>query len=300
MKVRPDAIQLLVAPSILGLQSQGVELLPDRLLSIGLVQMVQSTLPIIKVPTLNRLRSSVRDPETHCLNPEAIRDFSITLSHAVADTTTNGRFGLVLGGDCSIMIGIMAGLKAVGNYGLVFVDAHADFYEPKQSPTGEVADMDLAIVTGRGPEMLTNIGKLRPYVSDGQVIHVGQRDWEETQKFGSQDIKSTGITCYDLDTIEREGVGTLMDHITPKIRQAPVNDFWIHFDTDALSDSINPAVDYRIPGGLSFSQAETIIGALLSTGRIAGLSVTIYNPTLDPDGQIASGVSASIGRMFTQ
>jgi arginase len=299
MKVHPEFIQLIKAPSVLGLQSQGVELLADRLLSAGLAQKLPSTLPVMEVPTLNGLRSAVRDPQTHCLNPGAIRDFSITLSHAVTNTISKNCFSLVLGGDCSILIGIMAGLKTLGNYGLLFVDAHADFYEPERSTTGEVADMDLAIVTGRGPEILTDIGNLRPYVNDEHVIHIAQRDWEETRKYGSQDIKSTGIACYDLEMIERDGVDTVVDRITHKVKHAPVDAFWIHFDTDVLSDTDNPAVDYRIPGGLSFSQAEAIIGTLLSTDRIAGLSVTIYNPMLDPDGQIASRISASIGRMFT-
>ncbi|CAN5501775.1 hypothetical protein BH23BAC1_BH23BAC1_25200 [soil metagenome] len=62
-----------------------------------------------------------------------------------------------MGGDCSIHIGIMSALKEKGNYGLIFLDTHADFYAPEQSITGEVADMDLAIVTGRGPEILNNI-----------------------------------------------------------------------------------------------------------------------------------------------
>lgn len=58
--------------------------------------------------------------------------------------------------------------------GLIFLDANADFYEPEKSITGEVADMDLAIVTGRGPELLTNINDQRPYLRDENVIHIGQ------------------------------------------------------------------------------------------------------------------------------
>jgi arginase len=62
-----------------------------------------------------------------------------------------------------------------------FLDAHADFYQSEKSISGEVADMDLAIVTGQGPEILKNINNLHPYVKDENVIHIEQRDWEETK-----------------------------------------------------------------------------------------------------------------------
>ena len=130
----------------------------------------------------------------------------------------------MLGGDCSILIGIMSALKAIGDYGLIFMDAHADFYQPEKSITGEVADMDLAIVTGRGPEVLTNINNLQPYVEDKNVIHIGQRDWEETKKYGSQDIRDTSIKCHSLGEIEKNGMdATTMEVLkwisTSKIRK---------------------------------------------------------------------------------
>jgi len=94
-----------------------------------------------------------------------IRDYSIDVGKAIVTINTD-RFALVLGGDCSILIGIMQVLKVIGRYGLIFLEAQADFYEPEKSVTGEVADMELAILTGRGSELLTNINNRRPYVED--------------------------------------------------------------------------------------------------------------------------------------
>jgi hypothetical protein len=58
----------------------------------------------------------------------------------------------------------------LGRYGLFFINGHADFYQPEVSLTGEVADMDLAIVSGRGPDVLTNIEGLKPLVRDQDVV----------------------------------------------------------------------------------------------------------------------------------
>jgi arginase len=291
-------IEIIAAPSILGLQSNGVELLPEKLLNNGLAEKTGASFPVQFFPTLNDQRSSKRDPVTHCLNPVMIHEFSISLGKVIVDTVNKNHFALTLGGDCSILLGIMQGLKSIGNYGLIFVDAHADFYEPEKSQTGEVADMDLAIVTGRGPEILTNINHMKPYVTDDKVIHIGQRDWEETKKFGSQDIRDTTIKCFSLKEIEDKGTEQSVQEVLHHLKRIHADGFWIHYDTDVLNDAINPAVDYRIPGGFSFEQAEHFIFHLLQTGRICGMSVSIYNASLDRDGKIAAAITESIGRVF--
>jgi len=291
-------IEIISAPSILGLKPTGVKDLSENLLASGLADNLRSVRPVIHVPTLNTLYKSKRDKETNCLNTIAIRDFSLTLGKTVSSTIEKDRFAFVLGGDCSILIGIMSALKAKGIYGLIFLDAHADFYEPEKSVTGEVADMDLAIITGRGPGILTNINKLQPYTKDENVIHIGQRDWEETKKYGSQDIRETTIKCISLADIERKGMNVITGGVLQHINQIDVDGFWIHFDTDVLSDEINPAVDYRIPSGLLFEQAEHLIGYLLSTGKISGISVTIFNPSLDTDGTISKNITETLGRAF--
>ena len=290
--------QIISAPSILGLKPNGVQELAASLLSSGLARHLGVTEPLMEIETLNTLYNNQREPGTKCLNSQAIKDFSLALSHAISDSINKNQFAFVLGGDCSILLGIMPALKKIGNYGIVFIDAHADFYEPEKSTTGEVADMDLAIITGRGPEVLTNIGKLRPYVMDENVIHIGQRDWEETKKYGSQDIRETAVKCISLEDIEKKGIDYAVLQALNYIDQSDTDGFWIHFDTDVLSDEFNPAVDYHLPGGLDFGQTERLIRNLLMTGRMMGISVTIFNPRFDSDGQISKNITESLGRAF--
>lgn len=290
-------IQILAAPSILGLRTNGVQDLAATLLGAGLGRQLQPKHPVQHLATLNAQYSDKRDPETHCLNPVPLHNFSIELGKAVNLLLDKQRFPLILGGDCSILLGIMSGLKARGKYGLIFIDAHADFYEPEKSVTGEVADMDLAIVTGRGPDILTNINNAKPYVQDEHVIHIGQRDWEETKKYGSQDIRDTNIIRYDLENIEKEGI----EHVTAAAiadLDSGLDGYWMHFDTDVLADELNPAVEYHLPGGLDFEQSEYFINQVLRTGKIIGFDVTIFNPRFDTTGQIAQNISNTLVRAF--
>ncbi|HYE54171.1 MAG TPA: arginase family protein [Chitinophagaceae bacterium] len=288
-------VQLVVAPSILGLRPSGVEYLADALLAAGLRLCLNTDLAVVRVPDLNDRYSAERDAVTLCLNAGAIREFSEVLGPVVAMSIADGHFPLVLGGDCSILIGIMAALRRRSGYGLVFMDAHADFYAPHQSTTGEVADMDLAIVTGRGPDLLTDIDGGKPYVPDEKVLHIGQRDQEETRRYGSQEIRDTAIRCLDLDFIEANGTAAVISETLKFLEDAPVYGCWLHFDTDVLADDVNPAVDYRLPGGLSLGAAREILSALLATGRIAGMSVTIFNPTKDEGGVIAGRLVEMLG-----
>ena len=45
-----------------------------------------------------------------------------------------------------------------------------------------------------------------------------------------------------------------------------------------------PAVDYRLPDGFSWNELVSALTVALESGRAAGMEVTIYNPSLDPDG----------------
>lgn len=287
-------VQIVTAASILGLKPTGVERLAPVLLSHGLKDALNSKNPVIEIPTLNHLYTYERSPKTAVLNGSALRAFSDRLANTLRKIPTDKKFTLVLGGDCSILIGIMSALKSKGPYGLFFLDGHADFYEPEKSITGEAADMDLAIVTGRGPDMLTNIDDAKPYVYDENVVHLGQRDMDETLKYGSQEIRSTKIKCFDLARLQQRGSIPISDELKAYVTKLKVDGFWIHFDTDVIDDEQNPAVDYRLPGGLSFEQCEIMLKDLIRNYPTIGMSVTILNPNLDNDNRVAKRIVALI------
>jgi len=295
---RNTDIQVITAASILGLRPSGVEKLAATLMSTGLCEMLNTSNAVIEIPTLNQFYSGQRDGYTGLLNGERLKEFSISLHNPIKASVQGNKFMLILGGDCSILIGIMSALKSMGTYGLFFIDAHADFYEPEKSVRGEVADMDLALVTGRGPEILANINQLKPYVKDEHFIHIGQRDFEKTKRYGSQDIRSTDIQCFDFHSIQRFGLQKTLDRIEKYTNEIKTDGFWIHFDTDVIADDSNPAVDYRLPGGLSFEQCETLLKSLLQRHNIVGMSVTIFNPSLDKDGSIAEQLTACISNVL--
>ena len=143
--VKPLIIEV---PSPLGLRPDGVEAAPGALRTAGLHARLGSP---DEARSDVRPYCDVRDPETGVLNPQGIAAVARDLAAAMGAALDHGRFPLVLGGDCSILLGPMLALRRRGRYGLVFIDGHADFQHTIDEPNGEVASLDLALVTGRGP-----------------------------------------------------------------------------------------------------------------------------------------------------
>jgi arginase len=277
---------IIEAPSILGLKPTGVDRLPTVLLQHGLADELHARRAGRVVPTA--AYDTERDPESLTLNARGIAEYSVRLADTVAEVVGRGEFPILLGGDCSILLGSSLALRRRGRYGLLFIDGHADFYQPEANPNGEAASMDLAFATGRGPELLTNLEGLRPLVRDEDVVAFGFRDAEEQRQYGSQPLPPQ-VLALDLSEVRRLGTQRAaqraVEHLTAAER--PTRGFFIHLDADVVSDDLMPAVDYRMPDGLSWEELRTVLEVALGSGRAVGIEITIYNPALDASG--ASG-----------
>lgn len=281
------------APSVLGLFPGGVERLPAALLDAGLADALAARHAGVVVPPPYEAR---RDPVTGLRNPTGLRDYALRLADATGAVLDSGDSPIVLGGDCSILLGNVLALRRRGRYGLLFVDGHADFYQPAAEPYGEAASMDLALATGRGPSVVADLEGRAPLVRDDDVAHVGRRDAEEAERAGSQRIEDTPIAVFDLASVRRRGVEVVARDALARLARPDIDGIWIHLDCDALDDAVMPAVDYRLPDGLRWDELEALIGTATASGRVVGVEITIFNPTLDPDGSIARALVACLAR----
>jgi len=271
-------------PSPLGLRPSGLEEAPDALRGAGLHDRLGSPGVVrIDVPPY----SGVRDPATGILNPQGIAMVARDVAGAVDAALDSGRFPVLLGGDCSIVLGPILALRRRGHYGLAFLDGHADFQHPDDEPNGEVASLDLAVATGRGPEVLTDLAGLRPLVRDEDVALLGYRVHDDNDHFLDEHVRHTGMTVIDFSEVRAGGTRRALDRALATVGQPDLEGFWVHLDVDVLDDAVMPAVDYRYPGGLTWEEAAEILGGLLASERACGLEVTIFNPRLDSDGSIA-------------
>ena len=290
---RISSYAIIEAPSILGLFPGGVERLPEALLAAGLADRLGARhAGRVNPPPY----SPRRDMVTGLLNPSGLRDYAHQLAAATGVVLDGGEVPVVLGGDCSILLGNLLALRRRGRHGLLFLDGHADFYEPEAEPRGEAASMDLALATGRGPPVLADLDGFGPLVRDEDVAHFGRRDAAEAEQAGSQRIEDTAITIVDLATIRRRGAERAARDALDRLHRPELAGVWVHLDCDVVDDALMPAVDYRLPDGLSWPELETVLRLAIDAGRVVGLEITIFNPTLDPDGTIARELVACLVR----
>jgi arginase len=284
---------IIEAPSPLGLWPSGVERAPEILLQLGLARALDARRAgRVEPPDYD----PVRDEATRMLNPQGIAEYSPRLADEVGAVVDQGEFPVVLGGDCSILLGCMLSLRRRGRYGLLFLDGHADFYQPEASLTGEAADMDLALVSGRGPAIVTDLDGGRPYVRDEDIVLFGHRDAAAALKYGSQDVRETDITVLDLQTVRKAGVSAAATAAVHQLAGSDRQGFWIHLDVDVLDDAVMPAVDYRMSDGLDFEELVTVLEAAIGSGRAVGLDLTIFNPNLDPNRTVARQLVKALAR----
>ncbi|MCF6124335.1 arginase family protein [Mesorhizobium sp. M7A.F.Ca.CA.001.07.2.1] len=278
---------ILEAPSTLGLATDGVERLPGRLLDLGLAERIQAR-------RAGRLAVPAKDPtpdsETGTLNARAIAQWSPKLADAVEAVLDAGGFPVVLGGDCTIVLGSALAFRRRGRYGLLFIDGNADFFQPEAEPNGEGASMDLAFVTGYGPSLLTDIEGRGPLVRPEDAVAFAYRDHKDQEEYGSQPLPEE-LKVLDLPAVRATGIEAAAREAVDHLTRAELDGFFIHLDADCLDDVIMPAVDFRVPGGLSWDELTAALRLALASGKAVGLEITIYNPRLDEDGSAGRGLA---------
>jgi arginase len=213
-------------------------------------------------------------PPRRARNEHEVAAYSLALGERVAAAAEHGRFVLLLGGDCSIILGGLVGVRraAAGVVGLAYVDAHADFATPEESRTGSVASMCLGLAVGRGDTPLARLGGDAPLVNDADVVLLGRRDMAEPF-YGHVALAASQVL--DLPDATFSARGRL---VSPRLRG-----FWIHLDADVLNPVDMPAVDSPEPGGPTIDEIVGLLAPLVRHPRALGLEVTIYDPALDPD-----------------
>ena len=273
---------IIEAPSNLGLKSlqpdvePGVRYLPEALrktrfaASAGIEQVIQVAPPPYSMNS---------DDVIKIRNAATIADYSRTLAKHVQEAIKRDLIPVVIGGDCSILVGNALGLRNTGCYGLFYIDGHTDYMLPEHSGTEGAAGMDLALITGNGPAILSDIDRRGPYIKEEHVYAFGNRDQVD---WYVNLIKESRITYYDLPSIRKFGIENITANFLTMIGKRRLDGFWIHFDVDALDNEIMPCVDSPQEGGLSYEELRQTLQPLLASPYFKGINITILDPSLDP------------------
>lgn len=204
-----------------------------------------------------------------------------TLADAVTGARRAGRLPVILGGDCSVAIGVVAGLRRAldDDFGIAWFDAHGDFNTPDTTLSGFLGGMPLACCCGRGLETLREAVGLTQPVNEAYVSLLGVRDLDAPEKAL---LDTTPVRRYAPDELA---------HFRTEARPT-----YLHVDIDVLDPAYAPGVNYLTPNGLTPEAA-------LTTARpihpyLVALTLTAVDPEIDPTGQTVQTALALLSALL--
>ena len=237
-------------------------------------------------------------PDGGVRNERDVVDYSRSLSDVVASGIAGGRFPLVLGGDCSIVLGSLLGVKrSAQRVGLAYIDAHADFGTPQESLTGSAASMCLAMAVGRGDTPLARLAGAEPLVRADDVALIGRRDADQAY-YGHAALGTSGILDITGPQLAGRSPHAVAATALERLGRSGLDGFWIHVDADVLDPEVMPAVDSPEPGGPGIEELAALVGPLVHHPMAIGMQITIYDPALDPDRSCAARLVTFVERIF--
>jgi arginase len=290
------SIAVVGAPSSIGIrpydsgEARQLDRAPGVLRELGLVKGLGASDLGDVIPLA--YRDYVRPPGG-VRNEAEVTSYCRTLSERVAAATSDGRFAVVLGGDCSIVLGSLLGARqsARGSIGLAYFDAHADFGTPEESRTGSAASMCLALAVGRGETPLARLAGNEPLVHGKDVVLIGRRDAAEpwyghAALAASPILDISGVALRDRGAANVAAAALLS--LTSPGSSGQARGFRIHLDADFINPTVMAAVDSPTPGGPTIKELVELLTPLVRHPRALGLELTIYDPGLDPDRSCAA------------
>jgi len=188
-------------------------------------------------------------------------------------------FVFCLGGECTFILGSIAGFKTKfkGKPGILWMDAHGDFNTPETTISGFIGGMCLAFTCGRGPKLTAAIETFRPLLNEENVVHLGSRSLDPLE---SKAMKSSPLRLYSAFDAHKIGIPKVAQDAAQYLKE---RSDWIicHLDVDSIDPNVISAVDFPEEGGLTLEEVGTVVEALQRTGKLKVFDLAAYNPLLD-------------------
>jgi arginase len=268
-------VDILGVPMDLGADRRGVDMGPsairyarlhERLREQGVSEILDRG--NLVVPDRDIAKIQQGDPKYFGL----IQSVCDVLADSVEKSVKDGAFPLVLGGDHSIAIGTLAGLRRARGEapGLIWFDAHADINSPKTSPSGNVHGMPVYYAVESGD------------MNPKRSVLIGLRDVDPGER---TTIRELGISAFTMTDIDRLGMEAVVARALEIAGAGPVH---VSFDMDAIDPSEAPGVGTPVKGGITYREAHLALEEIAASGRLGSLEITEINPILDSENRTAS------------
>jgi arginase len=287
-------------PTAAGAHHAGQDQAPAALRKAGLVDRLQAAgVSVTDAGDLPGASFAVDREHPDARNVPAVVRVAREVADAVSDVVRDGGKPLVVGGDCTITVGVVTGVRRVHpGVGLAYVDGDVDLGSGGDS-TGIMDASGIAHMLGLRTTELASLDGPPPLLQPSRLALIGADPHESTAE-QRQFIADAGISLTlaaefnaDPESAARRALAALAG---PDGARAPVV---VHFDIDVVDSGDLPLGNFPHYGsGVVFERAIRGVRALLADPACAAVVLTEVNPTYDPDGSLLDRYTAGIASAF--
>ena len=281
---------LIGIPSSVGDHWPGQEKAPRALREAGLVEYIEEAgLRVTDRGDLPRARFRPDPERRQPQNLAAVVDVAHSVADRVEVTLRAGEVPLVIGGDCTVELGVITGfLRAGEDPGLLYFDGGVDLRTPLDNPTGILDSMGVAHMLGEpgSAEELATIGPRFPLMEDEKIALFGYSHNEPE----AETLARRSMPRYPVERVRHGPEKTAAE--ARAYLEETAETFVVHFDVDVIDFVDFPVADVpQINAGLTFREALECFGVFAASPKFAGLVLTEFNPDhADEEGEAAAAL----------
>ena len=272
------SLTIIGAPSSAGAYGPGQEKTPDAIRAAGLITLLEARgISVTDQQNVTAYRWEVDQQHKRVMNADKVVSTAKAVAQKVSTALTETKKILVIGGDCTVEVGVVAGcLEHSENIGLIYIDLDTDLNTPSSVEDGALDWMGVAhlLQLAGTNEKLNSIGKKTPMLRAAltHFFAYGNMTDFEKEVIDKYKIKET-----NWQDVAKDPTGT-----ASKICQtwAPQFDrILIHLDLDVLDYvDMQLAENYRRNMGLTFDQLMMALDEFMKLPNWTTLTITEINP----------------------
>jgi arginase len=206
----------------------------------------------------------------------------------------SGALPIVLGGNCGVTIGAVAGDGS--DVGVLWLDAHGDFNTPETTRSGFLDGMALAVLTGRcWREIASTIPGFAP-VPDTNVVLAGARDLDPAEEILLEESEVRVVRGTAIRTAGVVGaLGPALEALSARVRR-----LHFHLDADVLDEGEARANMFAAPDGLRISELTEVARLTAERFEIVSAAVTAYDPAIDTNASVPGAIAGALEALIAR
>ncbi len=281
----PKKVALIGVPSSAGSHGPGTERAPAALRAAGLAARLEAAgYEVIDHGDTPTFPYQPDEEHPRARNTAAVVEAMSALRLKAEVAVKSGALLLILGGDCAITPGTVAGVRRYyREVGVFWMDRDADLNTPTTTPSGCVHGMTVAHLIGRGAAEIVRFSADMPMVREPNLALYGIERLDPPEE---QVLLSTPLRAYYAADILRRGPAATAREAVERIhsQQTP---FILHYDVDVISSPDFTACGFPAEGSLDASHIREALAEVVAAPQLLAIELCEYFPELDASGAAA-------------